>query len=107
MKFDIATNDLIVDALTAFGEYKTYRQQCQDHMGKWGFGTGEARFAPFVLSLWEKSRKADAAIRKAGIEGISADSWLWATSVKEHLKAGRYGHCNVDVIREELAFDLA
>lgn len=102
MKFDIATNDQIVDAINSFGEYKTYRQQCQDHLDTFGFSGEEARLAPFHLTLWEKARNADLLIKKAGIEGISADSWLWANAVKGHLSAGHLNYCNVAHIRSML-----
>ena len=101
MSFDHVTNSRIVDAMQAFADYCAYRDQCQSH--GFGWSNTDRASAGFVVSIWEKARRADLLIKAAGITGVTANTWLWADAVEIHLKAGHLGHCNVDLIRSLLA----
>jgi hypothetical protein len=105
MKFDYATNGDIVDAMEAYAYFVTYRDKCKLHNISWA--NTDKKAAGFVINIWELSRKADELIKKAGIEGITTDKWLWAGAVDRHIEAGHFDHCNMDHIKELLAKDEA
>lgn len=103
MKFDLITNDRIVDAMQAYAGYVTYRDKCDGHGHSWANHTPKA--AGFVVSIWEKARDADRLIKHAGLAGITANTWLWSRAVRSHIKAGHLDGFNTPLIEQMLADD--
>ncbi|TXH52570.1 MAG: hypothetical protein E6Q97_15615 [Desulfurellales bacterium] len=98
--FDYAQNDRICDAMDAYAAFKVYLDKVTTY--KQNNKITPLKDASFTLTIWELARKADAAIRAAGIGGMTVDAKFWAWRVKVNLDAGHYATCNVDHLKELL-----